>query len=183
MTDARAVLRQYYGPSNLVTAIVGGDQGAGDHSDPREVLRAHSGASEARAAAHRSSRRRLPRPCSRCAIPSQPFYVEGYHKPAGDPRRRARLRRDRRHPDARPHVAPLSAARARQEARRRGAGRRRVPRRQVSATSGWSLGRAGARRDQRRRARRDAPELDEAQERGRHRRGAARASRRARKPI
>ena len=147
MSDSLAFFDKYYGPSNLVTAIVGGIKakeiipiidkyfGRIPARPKPESLRTIEPAADRRdgADAARSGAADLPR---------------GLPQAGGHRSGRARLRRHLRRADARPHLAALSPARARQAARRRHPGRRRVPRRQVSAPVRPVRG-AGARREDR----------------------------------
>ena len=131
MTDARALLRAVLRP---------GEPGH-RHRRRRSRRRRSSRSSTSTSGASRRGRKPEPlRTVEPAQIaetvltlrdPAQPLYLEGYHKPAADRSRRAGLRRAGRRADARPHVAALSPARARQEARGRGAGRQRPSRRQV----------------------------------------------------
>ena len=119
--------RSYYVPSNMTIAIVGDVKA--DARSCRSSRRTSGG----------SRRRRSP---SRCAPssraqtaerqvvisdPAQPFYLEGYHRPAVRPPGRRRLRRDAGPAVERPHLAPLPLPRARQEDRGRRVGLQRLP--------------------------------------------------------
>ena len=165
-----AFFDKYYAPANLVTAIVGGIKA----KEIIPVIDKYFGRIPARP---KPEPLRTIEPAGGAETvvtlrdPAQPIYIEGYHKPAATDPGRARLRRHRRRADARPHLAALSPAGARQAALRRHPGRRLVPRRQVSAPVRPVRG-AGARRQDRGGGRGAAARARAAEDRGHHRRGA-----------
>jgi predicted Zn-dependent peptidase len=82
MTDAKAFFDQYYGPANLVTTIVGGIKA----QEIIPVIEKYFGRIPARPKPE-PIRTIEPTQIAEVTLtlkdPSQPFYVEGYHKPAG----------------------------------------------------------------------------------------------------
>jgi predicted Zn-dependent peptidase len=82
MTDAKAFFEQYYGPSNLVTTIVGGVKA----QEIIPVIEKYFGRIPARPKPE-PIRTIEPTQIAEVTLtlkdPSQPFYVEGYHKPSG----------------------------------------------------------------------------------------------------
>ena len=82
MTDAKAFFDEYYGPANLVTTIVGGVKA----QEIIPVIEKYFGRIPARPKPE-PIRTIEPPQIAEVTVtlkdPSQPFYVEGYHKPAG----------------------------------------------------------------------------------------------------
>jgi predicted Zn-dependent peptidase len=85
MTDARRFFEQYYGPSNLVTAIVGGVKAA----EIIPIIEKYFGRIPARPKPEPLRTEEPPQIVETVLTlrdPAQPFYLEGYHKPsATDP--------------------------------------------------------------------------------------------------
>jgi predicted Zn-dependent peptidase len=81
MTDARRFFEQYYGPSNLVTSIVGGIKA----KEIIPILEKYFGRIAARPRPE-PVRTTEPAQIAETVLtlrdPAQPFYLEGYHKPA-----------------------------------------------------------------------------------------------------
>jgi predicted Zn-dependent peptidase len=81
MTDARAFFDQYYGPANLVTAVVGGIKA----KEVIPIIERYFSRIPARPKPD-PIRTREPDQIAETVLtlrdPAQPFYVEGYHKPA-----------------------------------------------------------------------------------------------------
>jgi len=81
ITDARAFFNRYYGPANLVTAIVGDVKAA----DVIPIIDEYFGRIPARPAPEPLRTVEPPQAAEREVVlrdPAQPFYLEGYHKPA-----------------------------------------------------------------------------------------------------
>ena len=169
MSDSKAFFDKYYAPANLVTAIVGGIKAKEIIPVIDKYFGRHPGPSEAGPAAHdRASGRR--RNGDHAARSGPADLHRGLPQAGRHGSRRARLRWHRGRADARPHLAALSPAGARQAALRRHPGRRLVPRRQVPAPVRVVRG-AGPRRQDRRCGRGAAAGARAAEDRGHHRRG------------
>ena len=80
-TDAQKFFDKYYIPSNMVVAVVGDVKTA----EAMPIIEKYFGRLPTQAQAGRAapppSRRRIPSAASSCDEPSQPFYLEGYHRP------------------------------------------------------------------------------------------------------
>ena len=132
MSDSLAFFEKYYGPSNLVTAIVGGIKA----KEIIPVIDKYFGRIPARPKPEPLRTIEPPQIAETVLTlrdPAQPIYVEGYHKPAAtdpdEPAFDAHLRRA----DARPHLAALSLLVRDKKLAVAVQGGGALPRRQVSA--------------------------------------------------
>ncbi len=124
MSDSMAFFEKYYGPSNLVTAIVGGIKA----KDIIPVIDKYFGRIAARPKPEPLRTVEPPQIAETVLTmrdPAQPIYVEGYHKPASTDPSEPAFDAIADVLDARTDVASLPAARPRQAARRPDSGRRR----------------------------------------------------------